>query len=1571
MVNGERALNLKTTTLSRFQHIVIVAALIAPLLSFVSAPAQAVAPSNPTCAEGGVCQIGDTGPGGGKVFYVASTTFTQIDASGSMCTTNCKYLEAAPTSGTNAWTGTYYQWSGVLETAIGTTGTAIGTGYSNTVKMVTQSATGDRAGTISRAYRGPNNLTDWFLPSQDELNELYIRRASVGGFVGDFHWSSSELSSINPADEPEKKAWFQSFASAGIQSPNIKFSTLYVRPIRAFAPLTCAQGGVCQLGDMGPGGGIVFYVSPSANGFISASPACASTSRCKYLEAAPITGTNAWTDAKYIWSEDTYGRTGATATSIGSGYANTSANISGAGGGTNGAGYVSRAYRGPNNLNDWYLPTKDELEQLYAERVRVGVRYSVMGDDYWTSSDEVSGGIYPWIYQMNFPFWTSTLKSELLYVRPIRAFGSAPAEVISVAAIGGVTAPVVGATPVTTVTSANGYTGTVTWSGSPTTFAGVTVYTATITLTAAAGYTLTGVSANFFTVAGTSASATNPINSGVITAAFPATAVGPATKALMTTQPSGAVSGAAFTTQPVVRVTDVDGNTNTSFTGNVVASIASGTGTLGGTTTVAAVSGVATFTNLVITGTLGNFTLRFTPASLTPVTSNSFALEAPPAAAKIAITRAAVGTQRKTAFTTQPQVTIQFSNNETVTASSAVVTASISSGGTLIGTTTATASSGVATFSNLGVDGTVGTTYTISYTALDLPIASATVTLTGTTCDGATFTCQVGDTGPGGGKIFYVAPTTFTQLGATGFMCQTACKYLEAAPTSGVNAWSDEDPYEWSGNLNTLIGTTGTAIGTGYKNTLAMITQSNSFGKAGTVAQTYRGPNSLSDWFLPSKDELNQLCRWERGNNVSDVPCFQGVNNSGPGATGFIENYYWSSSESGATTAWSQLFAGDPYSDYSKSDQNRVRPIRAFGTAPTTISIANVVIPAPVLGATPVNSITSNGQYTTAITWSGSPTTFAGSTAYTATVTVTPVAGYTLSGVSHDFFTVNGNAAVNVISYAGSILGTTDYMPRGIAVDSLGNVYTVNYGGISVTKITPQGVSSIFGTPEVGTQSLVVDALGNVYLPNARSLTKITPQGVQSILGTTGINPVNLAVDALGNVYTANLGSNNVSKITPGGVSTILGTTGLVPVGIAVDSLGNVYTSNEGSHNVTKITPQGVSTILGTTGQKPRGIAVDSLGNVYTSNFDSNNVTKITPQGVSSIHATTLYSQVIAVDALGNVYIPDNQANNVTKITPQGVLSIIGTTGLSPGAVAVDSLGNVYTSNANSDNVTKFSATNSGVFTYQFPATAAPVVVPPAPTPIFVAVAPTPVPYLKTLTTPKLRLSSGKLLCTPGTYNAGYTLDGVIQGGTTTLFTPSTFTYNLLINGVAQTSLAVTSSSTSHSWTMPASTSGALITCSVTVTANGLTNTDKSGDNTSGASSALTTQSAAIATANATYSAALSANTKAYQKALVDNRTQWRSTTEKIRTDYYAERNRINSLPSTKVTRALSSAALKAYTAALKKSAEDYKASGPAALVAKDVADKAALDAKTTAIAKANAAYGTAIEAIGYGVLIP
>ena len=566
-----------------------------------------------------------------------------------------------------------------------------------------------------------------------------------------------------------------------------------------------------------------------------------------------------------------------------------------------------------------------------------------------------------------------------------------------------------GATPVTTTTAGTGYTGTISWSGSPSTFAAATVYTATITLTATSGYTLTGVIQNFFTVTGASP-VTHNANSGVITAVFPATAVGSATALAITTEPQGAPSGSVLGTQPVIRIIDAGGNTVTTSTANVVVSISSGTGTLSGTTTVAAVSGVTTFTNLVITGTAGAYTLTFGADGLTGVTATLFLTEGP--AAQVVINRDSAGTQRRTAFTTQPQITIQDAANNRVTQSEVVVTATVSAGGTLVGTTTATASAGIATFNGLGVDGNVGTTYTITYTAEGLTVATATVTLTGTTCDGISFTCKVGDIGPGGGTVFYVASETFTQVGATGSMCATNCKYLEAAPTTSATlAWTD-NVYVWSGNTTARIGATAqeTAIGTGYANSLAIVGQSNTPNMAATISQAYRGPNGLSDWFLPSKDELNQL--HAQKTIVGGIASFN----------------YWSSSESDSLDperAWSQSFANSfngLQAEPKKSTSNYVRPIRAFGLPPTTISAPAIAgVTAPVTGATPVTTTTAGTGYTGTVSWSGSPATFVANTRYTATITLTATSGYTLTGVSANFFTVTGASSVTHSANSGVI----------------------------------------------------------------------------------------------------------------------------------------------------------------------------------------------------------------------------------------------------------------------------------------------------------------------------------------------------------------------------------------------------------------------------------------------------------------------------------------------------------------------------------------------------------------------
>lgn len=117
-----------------------------------------------------------------------------------------------------------------------------------------------------------------------------------------------------------------------------------------------------------------------------------------------------------------------------------------------------------------------------------------------------------------------TIRTQINSMYQDLMLATVPTTIIATAAIAGVTAPVTGATPTATITATTEYTATISWSPSVGTFGGGTVYTATITLTPKTDYTLTGVTANFFTVAG--ATATNPINSGVVSAVFPTTTTG-------------------------------------------------------------------------------------------------------------------------------------------------------------------------------------------------------------------------------------------------------------------------------------------------------------------------------------------------------------------------------------------------------------------------------------------------------------------------------------------------------------------------------------------------------------------------------------------------------------------------------------------------------------------------------------------------------------------------------------------------------------------------------------------------------------------------------------------------------------------------------------------------------------------------------------------------------------------------------------------------------------------------------------------------------------------------------------
>jgi hypothetical protein len=106
----------------------------------------------------------------------------------------------------------------------GQTSTILGTGSANTSAIIqTRNSSGLAAG-LAISYRG-GNYTDWYLPSRDELNKMYINKSIIGGFIDINYWSSSESSC--------QMGWYQDFSN-GTQSTTYMDLTMNVRAIRSF-----------------------------------------------------------------------------------------------------------------------------------------------------------------------------------------------------------------------------------------------------------------------------------------------------------------------------------------------------------------------------------------------------------------------------------------------------------------------------------------------------------------------------------------------------------------------------------------------------------------------------------------------------------------------------------------------------------------------------------------------------------------------------------------------------------------------------------------------------------------------------------------------------------------------------------------------------------------------------------------------------------------------------------------------------------------------------------------------------------------------------------------------------------------------------------------------------------------------------------------------------------------------------------------------------------------------------------------------------------------------------------------
>ncbi|MEP7156577.1 MAG: hypothetical protein ABI905_12440, partial [Betaproteobacteria bacterium] len=261
--------------------------------------------------------------------------------------------------------------------------------------------------------------------------------------------------------------------------------------------------------------------------------------------------------------------------------------------------------------------------------------------------------------------------------------------------------------------------------------------------------------------------------------------------------------------------------------------------------------------------------------------------------------------------------------------------------------------------------------------------------------------------------------------------------------------------------------------------------------------------------------------------------------------------------------------------------------------------------------------------------------------------------------------------------------------PRGIAMDSSGNLYVSEQAGARIRKITPAGIiTTIAGNGTSGysgdgglataaqisqPRGMTIDNAGNLYIADTGNsrVRRIDPNGtITTVAGTgsstftgdggqatsAGIDPWGVTVDAAGNLYIAELVNNRIRKVDVGGIITTVAGTGTPadtgdggsalladldnPQNITIDSAGNLYILIPARRKIRKVDINGnISTFAGTGVQ---GSAGDG-GLASAAQLDS--------------------PTSMVIDSAGNMYVSDISAHRVRKIDAGGIITTFAGTG--------------------------------------------------------------------------------------------------------------------------------------------------------------------------------------------------------------------------------------------------------------------------------------------------------------------
>jgi uncharacterized protein (TIGR03437 family) len=324
--------------------------------------------------------------------------------------------------------------------------------------------------------------------------------------------------------------------------------------------------------------------------------------------------------------------------------------------------------------------------------------------------------------------------------------------------------------------------------------------------------------------------------------------------------------------------------------------------------------------------------------------------------------------------------------------------------------------------------------------------------------------------------------------------------------------------------------------------------------------------------------------------------------------------------------------------------------------------------------------------------------------------------------------TVAGDGDGTFFGNGGSATGAALLNPTGVAVDLAGDIYIADFGNNAVRKVSGGTIVTVAGTGAAGysgdggpasraalngPKGIALDSAGNLYIAdqNNHRIRKVSGGTITTIAGT-GSNgffgdggpatsawlsyPFALTADPAGNLYIADYGNGRVRKVSGGTISTVAGNGYFTfagdggpatsasfngPEGLAVDSAGNLYIADVFNNRIRKLSGGILTTFAGNGTEafagdggpalsasfyEPSGVTVDAAGNVLVGDYINNRIRKISGGIVSTVAgngfaaffgdggpaaSASLNNPIgVAVDSAGNLYIADTYNYRIREV---------------------------------------------------------------------------------------------------------------------------------------------------------------------------------------------------------------------------------------------------------------------------------------------------------------------------------